>query len=197
MRVCQGLYIIPENYLLNPEWIATVESEILDCDRSPEQVEAGLATAARRIAGETLREMLSFRMNRMFSPQDFSLGKLLEGQRCIDGDGKWDEERMKVLHDGFVVAVEGNRNRLAGVTSRESIAEIVLTCQAEIGEAVRGDEWRRILPGKRLLGEYARQRGYPKGLIPAFVNSLVRQLDPTGDSVPGDLQRIIEMVVAD
>lgn len=55
-------------------------------------VGAALHAAAVRIAGEVLRDMVAFRLNLVYRPQDFSLGQAFAGQMFVNPDGTWRED---------------------------------------------------------------------------------------------------------
>lgn len=186
-----------ENYLLDPEAMTTVESEILDSPCSSVEVENALLIAARRIAGETLREMVSFRMNRIFAPQDFSLEGMLQGQECLAEDGSWDDTKLDALRIRFSEKVAESSGELTDAASATSVAELFESCQAEVMVAISGDGWRTLFPGKRLIEGYAKVRGHSATVVPALTNSLVKHLSTSIDSLPEDLRRIVRAVVPD
>ena len=184
-----------ENYLLDPKAIATVESEILDSPCTQQQAERALKKAARRIAGETLRDMLSFRVSRILAPQDFSLGKLPQSQECVDEYGQWHESNVAVLRNGFERIVSTRIGELSDASSVTALREVFDACLADVEDAIGGDGWQRVFPGKRLLEVYAKVRGHPATLVPALKNSLVRHLSSASVELPDDLTRIIGAVV--
>ena len=65
-----------ENYLLDDALIAKVQTEIFSKAINADQVKNRLKNIARRISGEVLRDMVSFRLNLIYRPEDFSLGKV-------------------------------------------------------------------------------------------------------------------------
>ena len=184
-----------ENYLLDPQAIAAVETEILDSPCTVQEAENGLKAAARRIAGETLREMLSFRMNRVFGLQDFSLGDVLQGQESIDENGNWNEMNVGALRDRFSEKVAANLQESVDAASAVAVERLFERCQAKLQGAITGEGWRSLFPGKRLLEEYARGRGHASAVVPTITNSLVKHLSTTLDNVPEDLRRIVSTVV--
>lgn len=73
-----------ENYLLDMELISKVLFDVFHCSRSPDKVEADCRTICRKISGEVLRDMVNFRLNAQFRPQDFGLGKVFR-ETSVEG----------------------------------------------------------------------------------------------------------------
>jgi energy-coupling factor transporter ATP-binding protein EcfA2 len=184
-----------ENYLLAEEVISRVENDILGKSSTPEQVEADLRRAARNLAGETLREMLAFRMNRVFAPQDFSMDRMLQDQACIDEHGEWIDQPIQALKSRFQETVSNSLAGLEQAASSDSVERLVVECQDAVRSAVLNDGWRSLLPGKRLIEEYARIRGHPASVVPALTNSLVKYISTSPQVLDEELLQIIEAVL--
>src|SRR4030042_381963 len=148
-----------ENYLLVDELIAKVQTEIFGKATNPEQVKSRLRSIVRRISGEVLRDMLSFRLNLTYRPEDFSLGKLLEGQSIIDATNAYDADRIKTLKTNVTTKVTQINSALSAITSPTSLESLISKYQEEVGSAIKDedDKWRVLFPGKRLLEEYSRE----------------------------------------
>ena len=184
-----------ENYLLEPAVVAAVETDILGSPRTVDEALTTLREAARNLAGETLREMLAFRMNRVFSPQDFSMERVLQGQNCLDDNGQWLAEPLGALRTRFVERVDAARTGLQATASAEAVELLLAECSEVVRTAVTGDSWRSVMPGKRLIDEYARLRGHPAAVVPALTNSLVKQFSSTPEALDRELRDIVDTVV--
>ena len=183
-----------ENYLLEPETIATVETEILNSPNTAEKVQNALRHAARRIAGETLRDMLAFRAKRILAPQDFSLGNVLQGQRLIEEDGTWNEKHLGVLRSRFGTELAESVEKVKDVASTVSSEDVFENCKTQVRRALDGDGWQTLFPGKRLIAEYSRRRGHTAAVVPALMNSVIKHMSGNVDGVPDDLRRIVRAV---
>jgi hypothetical protein len=183
-----------ENYLLDDDVIATVQTEIFGKPVTAADVRTRLRQAARRIAGEVLRDMLAFRLNIGYRPADFSMGNMFKGEAIINDDGSWMDDKISTLKSGLdQQAAEINALLQEGATP-DAIDEIFKACQAEVAEAVTGetDGWRSSFPGKRLLEIYAVSEGLGKS--PAFQNSLIKQFAASAEKIPPELQRLISCI---
>ncbi|MCL4198118.1 MAG: AAA family ATPase [Phycisphaerales bacterium] len=186
-----------ENYLLDAEAIARVEREVLDQRISSQEVDRILTRAARAMAGEVLREMIAFRMNRRWGPLDLSLERVLDGQPCLTAEGEWLTGSIDSLRSRFVDRIRDAQSSMQEVVSSTSANAVCEECQCECLAAVNGSAWRLLFPGKRLLSEYAKLRGHRKVIVPALTNSLVRNLGAAPARLPEDLKRIVDAVVGD
>lgn len=83
-----------ENYLLDFEVISSVLKEIFNVSKSASQVRDGFETVARSVAGNVLRDMVSFRLNYQFRSEDFSVPKLHEGELQYDTTAGWTAEPL-------------------------------------------------------------------------------------------------------
>jgi energy-coupling factor transporter ATP-binding protein EcfA2 len=187
-----------ENYLLNESHIADVERELFDHEITPEQSLNDLRACARQISGQVLRDMVSFRLNLLFRPQDFSLGNMFEGQEVFGPAGEMKAPERQALFRRLKGRVGEVTTALDGLTSDEGLELLVDGCITAVGDAIRApdDGWRRLFPGKLLLKRYAWLRAYGDTGHTVLINALVKRLSEDRDSVPPELRRILELITS-
>lgn len=186
-----------ENYLLDEQLIAEVQMDIFGKPTTADEVKRRLRLIARRLFGEALRDMISFRLNLIYRPQDFSLGNFFKGQSVVDGNGVADPAKIALL-SGQIVGKAGTINQeMTKATSKAAIEQLVLNCQRELEEAVQEgatDTWRTVFPGKQLLEEYAKTCDL--GKPPVLENTLIKQLAVRPERIPSELRQVVDVIVA-
>ena len=181
-----------ENYLINPEVIAKVQTEIFGKTTTPHAVEQKLRSIARNIAGEVLRDMLSYRLNLAFYPEDFSLGKVLHGEVFLDQDSNWIPDKVDTLKQLIGERINTVNQLLLRRTNPDVLNEMFVRAQDEIKDATSSNGWVSLFPGKRLLEEYARQEEL--GKPPTFQNSLIKEFASTPERIPSELSKLIRVI---
>ena len=182
-----------ENYLLHDDLMARVQRDIFGKPTSEDKVRARLKIIAQRISGEVLREMISFRLNLIYRPEDFSLGKLLQGESIIDSSGNFDTAKLDILKTRISKRVAQVNSTLASLTSSTSLETLIASNQEEVRKAIydEGDGWRVLFPGKRMLVEYAKSEALGNPLI--FQNSLIKEMASL-NLVPEELRLVIRQI---
>jgi hypothetical protein len=186
-----------ENYLLDAELIAEVQKDIFGKPTTPEDVNCKLRQIARRLFGETLRDMISYRLNLIYRPQDFSLGSFFKGQSIVDGSGVADRSKIAMLSGQIVARATAINQDMAAATSQTAIETLVMSCQSELEEAVKeggAASWMVLFPGKQLLEEYA--KACDLGKPPVLQNTLIKQLAARPERIPAELGRVVEKTIA-
>jgi hypothetical protein len=183
-----------ENYLLNDELIAKVQTEIFDKPTTPDQVKARFNNIAHRISGEVLRDMIAFRLNLIYRPEDFSVGKLFQGESIVDSTGTFDAAKVNTLKTHVTARVTQANSSLAALTSSTSLEALISGYQEEVRTAIidEGDRWRVLFPGKRMLGEYARLEGLGNPLV--LQNSLIKEMATSLNLVPEELKIVVSKI---
>jgi hypothetical protein len=184
-----------ENYLLDGDLIAKVSDDIFGKPINPKIVENKLKNIAINISGEFLRDMVAFRLNLIYRPEDFSLGKFMNGQNVFDDSGKWNSEGVNNLKNVYYQKVESINKNLFEVTKPDNIENLIKSCQEELYQAVfgPGDGWKSVLPGRRLLQEYAKLEGLGDPII--LQNSLKKELSVSPERVLPELHEVIQKIV--
>ena len=186
-----------ENYLLDPDLIAEVQKDIFGKPTTPDEVNGRLRQIARRLFGEALRDMISFRLNLIYRPQDFSLGNFFKGQSVVDGNGIADPAKIALLSNQIVGKAAAINGEMVAATSQPAIEQLVASCRTELEEAIKeggADNWRLLFPGKQLLEEYA--KGCDLGKPPVLENTLIKQLAARPERIPSELRQVVDGIVA-
>jgi predicted ATPase len=186
-----------ENYLLDPDLIAEVQKDIFGKPTTPDEVNRKLRQIARRLFGEALRDMISFRLNLIYRPQDFSLGNFFKGQSVVDGNGIADAAKIALLSNQIVGKAATINGEMTAATSQPAIEQLVASCRAELEEAIKeggADNWRVLFPGKQLLEEYA--KACDLGKSPVLENTLIKQLAARPERIPSELRQVVDGIVA-
>lgn len=184
-----------ENYLLDEELIAKVQTNIFGKLTDSTCVREKLKSIARNISGEVLRDMVSFRLNLIYRPEDFSLADFMKGQAIFDSCGEWILEKVEEFKGHFATKIAAINDNLSARTKSEALDTLISQCQHELRHAISEDSdgWRSLFPGRRLLEEYARAEGL--GKPPVLQNSLIKELSTSPDKVPSELRQVIQTIV--
>jgi len=184
-----------ENYLLDEELIARVQTEIFARPTDSGRVKERLRSIARNVAGEVLRDMVAFRLNLLYRPEDFSLGKFLEGQPVFDTAGEWVTERIEVLTAEVNSKASNVGNDLQARTNPDALQALISECQQEVHQSMGdGDGWVSLFPGRRLLEEYVKLEGLGTNQAVVLQNSLIKELSANPDRVPHELRQAIQTI---
>jgi hypothetical protein len=183
-----------ENYLLDDEVIAKVQTDIFSRPTNPDTVRSAISRIARDIAGEVLRDMVAYRLNLVYRPQDFSLGRIFQGQAFLDHAGRWDDAIVEEFHGQLATKVSDTNNALLEQTDNITLQRLVTECQRVVTDAIDDDrnDWRIVFPGRRLLEEYAKTEHLGKAIV--LQNSIIKELGNSAQRVPNELQHAIEIV---
>ncbi|MFZ6016717.1 MAG: hypothetical protein ACOYU0_03715 [Nitrospirota bacterium] len=184
-----------ENYLLDEELIAKVQSEIFSKEIDPAYVREKLKSIVQNILGEVLREMVAFRLNLIYRPEDFSLGNFMRGQAILYNNGEWHQEKVEEFKRYFIEKVSIINNNLSERTKSEALDALISQCQEELRQAIinDSDDWKSLFPGRRLLEEYTRAEGL--GKPPVLQNCLIKELSLTPEKVVPELHQVIQTIV--
>lgn len=180
-----------ENYLLNTELISTVLREHFGVVLDAPEVDGKLRSVCREISGEVLRDMTAFRLNALFRPQDFGLGKLFERTAVLDANNDWIQDRVDTYRrkaNEAVHAVTRHALDLAG-----GAGAAITGFEEEVRAAVRTDGWRALFPGKRILEELARAVGVTSHV--AFVNALIKEMAAAPEFIHDELVSIRDTIL--
>lgn len=191
-----GRYHI-ENYLLDDEAIARTLKDVFGLTRSSAQVSSLLKQIAIGMAGEVLRDMVAYRLNLIFRPEDFSLGSVFQGQQFWDTNNTWNQARLSQFSHLLKEKIGGINADLALKSSDTAIAALVAVCSSEIGESLQpgNSDWRRLFPGKEILARFSKHERLGKPVV--LVNSVIKELGASPERVPSDLQAIMSAIVSE
>jgi ABC-type branched-subunit amino acid transport system ATPase component len=178
-----------ENYLLDENIIAAVQRRIYNQAVKAEDVLESLRSVARGMAGEVLRDMVAFRLRMALLPGNLSVGEYLRNQEVVSGSGEWNEEKVRGVTDWLWERAKGVVATVGSAADRKRIEETVRQCQEEIGNALEGEGWRVVFPGKRLLEEYTKVAGLGKPIV--LQNSIIKELAGEPDAVAVELRELM------
>jgi len=180
-----------ENYLLDADVIARIETDIFGRPITTEDVSRRLHAVALALTGEVLREMVAFRLNLLFYPQDFSIGKILQGQTVFESDGKWDDVAVSAFKEGLEKVAKSAVAESQGFVSSDGVQTLISDCQNEISNAVAGSSsgWMSMFPGRRILEEYGRK--YSLGKPPVLQNCVINELAAQPGRIPEELRSLV------
>lgn len=180
-----------ENYLLDSFLIAKVQTEIFNKEVDRQYVDASLKALAQKMAAEVLRDMVSFRLNLIYQPKDFSLGKSFEGESFMLADGSWDSSKLGAFEERLRRKITETNTTLAEETEQSKLAKLVEECRNKIDAALSSDGWISLFPGRNLLQLYAKKETL--GSYVAFQNSLIKEMKASA-KIPDELKSIIETI---
>ena len=184
-----------ENYLLDEYIISKVQSEIFGKHVSQEYVKDEFVSIAREISGEVFRDMIAYRMNLIYRPnEDFSLGKFMNGQPIFEDNGSLKTDKLEAFKKILNQKTSYINSELLGRTEKAAIESLIFACQEELEQAVfgSGDGWRTLFPGKRLLEIYSKKEGLGKD--PILQNNLIKELSMNQDRIPLELDNAIRTI---
>lgn len=184
-----------ENYLLDDELIARVQTEIFNKPTDAATVQSKLMTIARSISGEILQKMTAFRLNLIYRPEDFSLGNFMSRQSILKPNGELDSAKVEQLKQQVVTKTATINSSLAASTEPAQLDVLIAQYRDEVRQAIMGSnqKWRSLFPGRRLLEEYARAEGLGKAIV--LQNNLIKELSAAPERVAPELRRVIESIV--
>lgn len=183
-----------ENYLLDVELISKTQTELFNKPTNAAHVLRKLREIACDMSGEVLRDMLSFRLNIIFGPQDFSLGKLLRGEKMMDSAGVWDAEKVNVLQTNLLEKVEVVIADLNSTVTEAKLDALLTQYKAEISNSVSvvTDQWMTLFPGKQLLEMYSKKEGLGAPIV--LQNSLIKELSSMPNRIPLELKQLVNCI---
>ena len=181
-----------ENYLLHPDAISAVMNDLFSQHAAPDEVEKALRHVAYQMAGDVLRDMVSFRLNSVFRPEDFSVPPLFKGELHYKPSDAWDNTKLATLEETLN---KKSDDTVSGLTSRISgtkFKEVFDGCRREVEDALAGDGWKTRFPGKDLLRAFAKEKKL--GKPPVLENAIIKCMSGRTEWIPNELADIIDNV---
>ncbi len=184
-----------ENYLLEFDIISTVLQEIFNITKSAEEIKELLFSIAIKLSSQVVRDMISFRLNLNLNPQDFSIGKVLNGDAYFskeENSCEVIEDKSQIIKSKFTTTSDDIRTSLSTALSTESIEAIISECETEVKNSLENDEWLNLFPGKELLETLAKKLGI-SNLI-SFQNSIIKEYASNPEAMNEELNEIFEKI---
>lgn len=175
-----------ENYLLEPRSISEVLSTFYGHSLSPEQVLGELRAVAESLMLQTLRDMVAFRLNLIHRPEDFTVPKVLEGERA------WSAGWVKSKHEELGSHLRSRYNDVLAQAKAVSFDEVFANCSDELAESLRGEGWLSAMPGKEVIKSFCirLKLGEPN----VFRNAVIDVLSRRPNLVAEDLRAILKHI---
>ena len=184
-----------ENYLINYEIIATVLSEIFNIQKTAGELEEIFYSAAIKMSSDIIREMVSFRLNLLIRPQDFSIGKVLSNQPYFELEGQsisTKDAHSSVLKQKFCETSEEIHNSLTTSLSHEKIVKEIESCETQVKQSLESGQWVDLFPGKELIELVAKQLGVSNTI--SFQNSIIKELSSNREHIDPEISAIFDKI---
>ncbi|MEX0776108.1 MAG: AAA family ATPase [Phycisphaeraceae bacterium] len=184
-----------ENYLLDFELISKTLGELFDVKRDAGQVEMELHKVANSMAGDVLRDMVAFRLNLIFRPEDFSTPALFKGEIAFDAQNGWGpkmDQMRQAMETKSETVVGEMRSRVGG----HKYGTLFDSCRTEIEQALSSHGWKGLFPGKDLLDRYCRSLNI-SSKPPVLHNAIIKEMCTNRAKIPEEINQIIAMALTE
>lgn len=185
-----------ENYLIDYGIIKKVLLEIFNIERTVEEIEKIFYECALNLSSQVIRDMISFRLNLLINPQNFSIGKILNGQPYFEGDRSnytpiYDSK--KIFEEKFHRTSEIIKEFFSDRLNSKSVQEIISNCENEVKLSLESNEWKNLFPGKELIEKFAKNLEISNFI--SFQNSIIKELSTNQDQIDKELQLIFNQIL--
>ncbi len=184
-----------ENYLINYDIISTVLSEIFNIQKTATELKEMFYSTAIRLSSDVIRDMVSFRLNLLIRPQDFSIGKVLSNQSYFELDGQsisTKDAHSSVLKKKFCETSEEIHNSLTASLSQEMITKEIDSCELQVKQSLETEHWVDLFPGKELIELVAKQLGVSNTI--SLQNSIIKELSSDREHIDPEISAIFEKI---
>jgi predicted ATPase len=184
-----------ENYLIDFHVISIVLSDIFNIKKTSDELKTIFFNNALKMSSDVIRDMISFRLNLNLKPQDFSIGKVLNGNSYFEYKDDYCHvlaDNSKILKDKFGSTSNEINTTLSTVLSEKSIEKMIEKCEIEVKEALETEEWLSLFPGKELLESSAKSLTITNTI--SFQNSIIKEFASSRDSIDSELKEIFNKI---
>lgn len=184
-----------ENYLIDFDIISTVLMEIFNISKTKEELKNVLFEIAIKLSSQVVRDMISFRLNLNLKPQDFSIGKVLNGDPYFnqqDSTCEIIEAKSNIIKEKFNSTSTDINTALTTALSAESINTIISECENEVKSSLENGEWINLFPGKELLETLAKKLGISN--VISFQNSIIKEFASNPETLNEELKEIFKKI---
>ena len=185
-----------ENYLLNFDIIAKVQTEIFSKPITSEEVREKFHIIAKKISGQVLRDMVTYRMFYYINANNLSIGKCFQNDEMMDENGEWIGGKTTQLLEKFQEKSSSTSNEVSSLLEKDNFQRFYEECKKEIKESLNSDRWIDLFPGKELLQLYSKENEIGKSNNPIFINSIIREYSSQKEKINSDLLKYIEDIMA-
>ncbi|MBD0780104.1 AAA family ATPase [Maribacter sp. ANRC-HE7] len=184
-----------ENYLFDFGIISTVLSEIFNITKSEDEIKEMLFAIALKLSSQVVRDMISFRLNLNLKPQDFSIGKVLNGDAYFEKQEEGCQikaDKSKIIKSKFTSTSDEINTSLTTALSSESIESIISECESEVKSSLENEEWMNLFPGKEMLETLAKALGISN--VISFQNSIIKEFASNPERMENELVEIFNKI---
>ena len=177
-----------ENYLIDFEILSIVLNEIFNIAKTADELKEVFYSSAIKMSSNVMREMVSFRLNLLVRPQDFSIEKILHDQpyfECHKGLIGTKNSHSAVLQEKFCETSKEIHNSLVGALSQDAIKLEIERCELQVKTALESEKWLDLFPGKELLESAAKVLGVSN--VISLQNSLIKELSSNRSRIDSEL----------
>lgn len=182
-----------ENYLLDADTISEVVEELLGTAISAGDVEKLLKRTAVGLSGKVLRDLAGVRLNGLFQLEDCSIGNFETGKVWLDDSLAWDTSVTDAARKRCVERVTSVTKAIGDRTDPGAVEGVFDAAKSEVRDALIGQAWKTLFPGKELLEGLVTALGLPKG--PVLINSVIRRMAAHPARIDTELTAIVERIV--
>lgn len=185
-----------ENYLLNFDIIAKVQTELFSKPITSEEVREKFYIIAKKISGQVLRDMVTYRMFYNVNANNLSIGKYCQNEEIMDENGEWIDSKTTQLLEKFQEKSSSISNDVSSLLEKDNFQRFYEECKKEIKESLNSDRWIDLFPGKELLQLYSKENEIGKSNNPVFINSIIKEYCSQKEKIDSDLLKYIEDIMA-
>jgi hypothetical protein len=182
-----------ENYLINEKVIAKILADYYNINKTIPEIELLFKRICQKMSGSVLRDAVTFRMNLLFQPEDFSIGSLLTNQSIFENDDSFKVEKIEIIKTNLNKKVSDINKDLAERTKENELRKIIDEISLEIKASLENGAWKSFFPGKELLINFAKELGIKDEL--AFQNILIKELRSDTNEIPNDLIDVMKKII--
>jgi len=186
-----------ENYLIDFEIFSNVLQDIFNVEKTTEEVKIYFYQAALKLSSDVIRDMVSFRLNLILSPQDFSIGKVLNKQPYFDSSDEGvalKDGHSAILKNKFNKTTSQIHSALTSTLSQDAIETVLSECESEVRTALESDGWMSLFPGKELIETVSKKLGITNTI--SLQNSLIKEFSSKRDHIDTEIEEIFRKINA-
>jgi ABC-type lipoprotein export system ATPase subunit len=194
-RAKHRLYVLKryhiENYLLNFSLISDHLKSIHGIEMDVSAVKGSFFRIAIDCSAEFLRDIISFKLNRLYWGEDFSIGDY-EGAHAFTVDGKPNDGLLRALKENFSRLSTRINSEISDRAGPGAVSSLIDSAVELVRSALfdPGDKWLELFPGRRMIELFLKRNKIAiEGA--AFRNSLIRDIGSRQDLIPQELVDVV------
>ena len=179
-----------ENYLLEDQAIASVQTNLFEKAIDPAAVRGNLRRLALSMSGETLAGMVSFQLNNLVHGPSMDLGNILRNQTVLTDDLDWQEERIAAISErtaGRFAELETKVSNWPGLVDAQ-----FKQCRDRLLRGFESEGWRDLVPGRRLLEAYCKDQDLGRPII--LQNAIIKEFAAHPNEQPAEFSEVLKRI---